>query len=94
MGYPLDHLAPGDGGPANFFRTREGRWIFIHRSSEFPETLIRLLDFLDCPLSVAGVAKAVARWDAQPLEDALAERRLIAAIVRGTDEWRRHPQGR
>ncbi|WP_116149679.1 CoA transferase [Paraburkholderia sp. BL27I4N3] len=93
-GYYLDHLAPGDGGPANFFRTRDNRWIFIHRSTVFPETLYRLLDFLGCPLSAAGVAKAVSHWDALELENALAERKLIAAVARTTNEWQSHEQGR
>ncbi|MFM0262923.1 hypothetical protein [Paraburkholderia sediminicola] len=85
-GYPLDHLAPGDGGPANFFRTMNERLIFIHRSTVFRETLYRLLDFLDCPLSTAGVAKAVSHWDALELENALAERKLIAALERTTKQ--------
>ena len=33
-------------------------------------------------------AEVLARWDAEPLEEALAARRIPAAVVRSEAEWR------
>src|SRR5437867_3316438 len=41
-----------------------------------------------------AAAAAVARWDGQALEDALTEARQCGAMVRSSDEWLAHPQGR
>ena len=41
-----------------------------------------------------AVAAAVAKWDAQVLEDALAEAKACGAMVRTEDEWAAHEQGR
>ena len=41
-----------------------------------------------------AVAAAVAKWDAQALEDALAEARTCGAMVRTREEWADHEQGR
>src|SRR5207248_9789964 len=39
-------------------------------------------------------AAAVARWDGEVLEDALAEAGMCGAMVRTSAEWAAHPQGR
>lgn len=77
----------------DFYRTRDGRLIYILRAPAYAETLLRTLDLLDCAFNPAAMAKAVAAWDALELEDAIAERRLVGVVSRGRTEWAEHPQG-
>jgi hypothetical protein len=42
----------------------------------------------------AAMAAAIARWGAEELENALAERKLIGVVARPREEWLAHPQGR
>lgn len=87
----------GSGWPASekqiFFRTRDGRMIYLMRHGNYPEHLSRLLNFLGAPPDSDAIARAVATWDAQALEDALAERKLMGVIARTRDEWLATPHG-
>ncbi len=75
------------------YRCADGRWIHLHGG--FPPLVDRLAALLDLPCDAdeATIATAVSRRESGPLEDAVAERRGCAAIIRTEDEWRRHPQG-
>ena len=75
------------------YRCADGRWIHLHGG--FPPLVERLASLLDLPAEAdeAKIAAAVSTWESGPLEDAVAERRGCSAIIRGEDEWRRHPQG-
>ena len=77
-----------------FFRTADGRIIFLLRSFIYPEILLRLMNVLDCGYEAASFARAAARWHSQELEDALARRKAVGVIARTRQEWRDHPQGR
>lgn len=74
-------------------RCADGRWIHLHGG--FPVLARRMADLLgvapDADFDTVGAA--VARWDAQELEDAAAARRGCAAMVRTEAEWREHPHG-
>jgi len=72
------------------YRARDGQWIHLHGGFRSREGTLALLRCDDAP---AALAKAVASWDAQALEDALAERGVCGAKLRSADEWRVHPQG-
>ena len=54
----------------------------------------RILRFLDCPGDHAAIARRVAQFDAQALEDELSALGLCAAIKRSPQEWLAHPQGK
>ncbi len=75
------------------YECRDGRWIHLHGA--FP----RLADPTRRVLGIgegadaAAVAGAAAKWDAQALEDALAEARMCGAMVRTEEQWAAHPQG-
>ena len=73
------------------YQGRDGRWVHLHGG--FPHLRAGTLALLECDDSVDSVAAAVGRWDAQDLEDALAERGLCGAMARSGDEWLAHPQG-
>jgi crotonobetainyl-CoA:carnitine CoA-transferase CaiB-like acyl-CoA transferase len=72
------------------YRTRDGRWIHLHGGFSSRDGTLALLN---CDDDAGAIANAVAGWDAQALEDALAARGICGAKLRGADEWRVHPQG-
>jgi crotonobetainyl-CoA:carnitine CoA-transferase CaiB-like acyl-CoA transferase len=69
------------------YECRDGRWIHLHGS--FP-------GLADATRKVIGegddVAALVQLWEAQALEDALAEAGTCGAMVRTPEEWKAHPQ--
>lgn len=74
-----------------FHQAGDGGWVHLHGG--FPHLRDGLLDLLRCTDDFASVGKAVENWQAQSLEEAIAERRLCGARVRTFDEWKGHPQG-
>ena len=81
-GHPLVALYP----------CRDGRWVHVHGA--FPRLADPTLEVLGCTADRESVATAVAKWDAEDLEDALADNKTCGAMVRTSQEWRAHPQGR
>jgi hypothetical protein len=73
------------------YQAEAGRWIHLHGG--FPHLRDGLLELLDCANDPEWIARAVSKWDAQALEDAIAERSLCGARVRTQAEWAGHPQG-
>jgi crotonobetainyl-CoA:carnitine CoA-transferase CaiB-like acyl-CoA transferase len=71
------------------YRCRDGRWIHVHGGLPHLAARIREVLGTDDP----GIPAAIAGWDAEALEEALAEAGTCAAVVREAEEWRRHPQG-
>lgn len=69
-------------------KTRDGRWFYVHFYGSQ-----RVLKLLKCENNPESVPDAVASWDAQTLEDAIAEAGLCGAIARSGEEWAKHPQG-
>jgi crotonobetainyl-CoA:carnitine CoA-transferase CaiB-like acyl-CoA transferase len=74
------------------YRTKDGRWIQLH--CNFPHHAAGVLDVLRCPESKPAVAEAVATWDAQALEDRLAEKGMCARMLRSPGEWAAHEQAK
>lgn len=75
------------------YEAQDERWIYLHGG--FPKLAAGLADVLSVSreATFAHLQAAVTDWDAQDLEDRIAERGLCAAIVRSNDEWIAHPQG-
>jgi hypothetical protein len=79
--------------PVNsFYRTRDDREIFFNGA--YQHLRDGILRFLDCPGDHAAIARRVAQFDAQALEDELSALGLCAAINRSPEEWLAHPQGK
>lgn len=74
------------------FECGDGRW--VHLQAHFPRLQEGVLALLGCENSAEAIARAVKRWRAADLEDALAERGLCGAMARSAEEWAAHPQGR
>jgi len=71
------------------YRTRDGRWFHVHGG--LPHLADRIMRVLET--DAAGIEAAVAQWDAEALEDALARAGTCGVAVRDAQEWLRHPQG-
>src|SRR5271169_1889821 len=72
------------------YRACDDRWVHLHGGFSSREGTLALLK---CDDDAGAIAKSVASWDAQALEDALAERGVCGAKLRSADEWCAHPQG-
>ena len=91
----LSGVRPGAAGIplVSMYPTRDRRWVHLHGA--FP----RLADPTKQVLGIDTdddrdvIGGAVATWDAQDLEDALADVRTCGAMIRTSEEWRAHEQG-
>ncbi len=77
----------------SFFRTRDGRQIYLLRNTMYVENLLAMLELLECNYDEPSMIAAVAKWDGEELEDALAARKLVGVLSRSRAEWAAHPQG-
>ncbi len=73
------------------FATKDGRWLLPHFGIAHLKD--RVLGVLKCEGTPEAVTRAVAQWDAQDLEDAIAEARACGGMIRTREEWLAHPQG-
>ena len=71
--------------------TKDGRWYLPHLN--LPNLSARVLGVLKCEDSPEGVRDAVAKWNADDLEEAIAKARACGGKVRSNAEWMAHPQG-
>ncbi len=74
------------------FRCKDGRWIQLHGG--FPHLGQGTSKVIGSEHTVESIAAAVAKWDSQPLEDALAEAGMCGVICRTGEEWRATEQGK
>ncbi len=76
-----------DGNPlVDLYRCRDGRWVHLH--GNFPHLAEGTLAVLGCNRDRDEIAAAVARRDAQELEDALAANRQCGALDNWPMGWR------
>jgi crotonobetainyl-CoA:carnitine CoA-transferase CaiB-like acyl-CoA transferase len=76
---------------AGLYPCGDGGWVRLH--TNFPHHRDGVLALLGCEYDRAAVAAALQGWKAQDVEDAAAERGLVATMLRSFDEWDAHPQG-
>ena len=72
--------------------TKDGRWYLPHFN--LPHLHDRVIGVLKCESNADAVAKAVAKWNAHDLEEAIAAARACGSIVRSNAEWLEHPHGK
>ena len=65
--------------------TKDGRWVLPHFG--LPNLQARMCKLLDCEPNPNSVGKAVAKWDALDLEEAIDEHRVCGGMVRSNPEW-------
>jgi len=93
-GYPYQTLfASPSFNPMSFgiYPTKDDRWYLP--TAAYPQSIPDWLGLLRCEFNPKAVGNAIARWDAEELEDAAAERGMIGSICRSPEEWLSHPQG-
>lgn len=69
----------------------DGRCFLPHLN--LPHLSARVLGVLGCENTPDAVAAAVARWQPEALEEAIAAARACGGVVRTAEEWLAHPQG-
>jgi crotonobetainyl-CoA:carnitine CoA-transferase CaiB-like acyl-CoA transferase len=72
------------------YPAKDGRWSYIH--ANFPNHRSAALKVLGCAEDREAVARAVATWDAQELEEAIIAAKGAGGMVRTQAEWAEHPQ--
>ena len=73
------------------YPAKNGRWSYLH--CNFPNHRAAALSVLGVPEDRDEVRKAVARWDALELEEAIISANGAGGMVRTMEEWAQHPQG-
>ena len=74
------------------WQCKDGRWFLPHFNLAHLHD--RVIGVLGCESNADSVAKAVAQWDSQELDEAIAEVRACGSIVRSNAEWLQHPHGK
>lgn len=77
---------------AGLYRTGDGRWVRLH--TNFPHHRDGILALLGATYDRQSVAQKLLGWNGADFEDAVAERGLVATLLRSPQEWADHPQGR
>ncbi len=72
------------------YPAKNGRWSYVH--ANFPNHRAAALSVLGCAEDRAEVRKAVAKWDALALEEAIIAAKGAGGMVRTMAEWAQHPQ--
>jgi crotonobetainyl-CoA:carnitine CoA-transferase CaiB-like acyl-CoA transferase len=72
------------------YPARNGRFSYLH--CNFPNHRAAALRVLGVAEDREAVRRAVARWDARELEEAIIVANGAGGMVRTRDEWARHPQ--
>ena len=76
------------------FPTRDGRYIMLEAGPPYQKLLNGYLNFFDCGNNKQSFTREVAKWDAEALEQALANAGLPACRAFTRAEWLAHPQGK
>lgn len=88
---PIEWPLPAVWDPlAGDYLARDG-WIKLHTNA--PHHRAAALKVLDCAGERGAVAEAVKTWSANDLEAAVVEAGGVAAVLRSSADWVRHPQG-
>jgi crotonobetainyl-CoA:carnitine CoA-transferase CaiB-like acyl-CoA transferase len=87
-GQPSARLWDAIAGP---YRCGDGRWVRLH--TNFQHHRDGILDLLDCDYTRESVQAALDDWQAEAFEQAVAERGLVATMMRSPAEWLATPQG-
>ena len=79
-------------GLTGIFQTKDGRWLLPHFGLDHLRR--RMLDLLQADANTESIAKAVAKWDALELENAIDEARVCGGMIRTNEEWLQEPHGK
>ena len=74
------------------YRSKDGRWVLPHFGLNHLRD--RMLSLLEACPDQSSISKAVLKWNAIDLENAIAELNLCGGMVRGNSEWLAEPHGK
>jgi crotonobetainyl-CoA:carnitine CoA-transferase CaiB-like acyl-CoA transferase len=74
------------------YQTKNGRWVLPHFGLN--NLRERMLKLLQASADKQSIAKAVAKWDALDLENAIDEARVCGGMVRTNEEWMEEEHGK
>ena len=74
------------------YRTRDSRWVLPHFGLNHLRD--RMLGLLEASPDQLSISKAVSKWDAIDLENAIAEMHLCGGMIRTNSEWIAEPHGK
>lgn len=73
------------------WQSRDGRWLLPHTNLAHLED--RVLSVIGCQSNIESIREGVGRWDAEALEQAIADAHACAGMVRTPEQWLNHPHG-
>ena len=76
------------------YKCKDSRHIWIQAGPPYPKLQDGYLNFFDCGNNREAIQRTIGQWNSAELEEKLAELGLPCCVVRDTEEWRQHPQGR
>jgi hypothetical protein len=80
--------------PTNgLYRCKDGRYIMIEAGPPYPKLERGYLDFFDCGNNRPALAREVAKYDSEDLQEKLSALGLPACVARTRQEWLDHLQG-
>jgi crotonobetainyl-CoA:carnitine CoA-transferase CaiB-like acyl-CoA transferase len=74
------------------FQTKDGRWVYP--SAVYPAQQFAWTNFFQCGANHRSIAAAIARWNAEELEETANAAGHTLCIARTPQEWANPPQGR
>ena len=86
-----EYVSPARNEVMGTYPAKDGRWSYLH--CNFPNHRAAALKVLGVAEDRDAVTRAVARWDALELEEAIIAAKGAGGMVRTMDEWAKHPQG-
>jgi crotonobetainyl-CoA:carnitine CoA-transferase CaiB-like acyl-CoA transferase len=85
-----EHVSTERNPVMGVYPAKNGRWSYIH--ANFPNHRAAALKVLGCEENKDAVRRAVAKWDALELEEAIIAARGAGGMARSMAEWATHPQ--
>ncbi|MBK8223687.1 MAG: CoA transferase [Candidatus Obscuribacter sp.] len=80
--------------PTNgIFACRDGKHIMIEAGPPYIKLERGYLNFFDCGNNRESIAREIAKYDGEELQEALSQKGLPACLAYTKEEWRAHPQG-
>jgi len=74
-----------------FFETKDGR--MVTPTGLYPRHFVGFLRILRAPPEKEAIAEAIRKWNAEDLDEVVAEAGMVMGIHRTAQEWLAHPQG-
>lgn len=80
--------------PTNgIYQCKDGRYLMTESGPPYVKLERGYLNFFDCGNNRESIAREMAKYDAEDLEEKLSRLGLPACVARSKEEWEKHPQG-